>query len=234
VHKDVMELIAVDWELLRTEWDRLHPIIRWRAKTMTATVKAGKQIVLLGAAGVGKSGLVSRVVRDLAGVTAALHEAAHIATWIALSTRLADRLVAEAAKLRTPQQRSLGDILFLVMPRPEALLPARNLFTHVAWANDRKHWLPVKDLVAVLSRPDKRRLIVGGLVDRGTATLTVYRGDLSSITVALASFKPTGTGLAPDPDRFAVIDGGQAIRLGGTRPARTPSSTRATRTTAAV
>ena len=56
--------------------------------------------------------------------------------------------------------------------------------------------------------------MIGGLVDKETATRTVYRGDLRTVTVPLSIFKPTGTGLVPDLADFSIIDDGQAIRMG--------------------
>ncbi len=183
---------------------------------MTTTVKPSKTIVLLGRRRLGKSSLVHRVVRDQAGVNLALKEirSADTPLWIADNDRLGEELVGEAAKRRTPQQRDLGDLLFLDRPRAETVLAAGNFLSKVAWTDSRKHWLPLPELLQVRALPDARRYIIGGLVDRHSRTLTVYRGDLSTVTVSLSVFRPTGTGVAPDPRAFEVIDGGQAVRLG--------------------
>jgi hypothetical protein len=66
----------------------------------------------------------------------------------------------------------------------------------------------------VLTLPEARKIVLGGLVDQQTGALTVYRGDLSAVTAPSSVFMPTGAGLRPDPTDFAIIDGGQAIRLG--------------------
>jgi hypothetical protein len=61
---------------------------------------------------------------------------------------------------------------------------------------------------------DTKKYLIGGLVDKETGTLTVYRGDLRTVTVPLSIFKPTGTGLVPNLADFSIIDDGQAIRMG--------------------
>ena len=68
--------------------------------------------------------------------------------------------------------------------------------------------LPTNELLDVLSTPDPREFIVGGMVDGLTGTLTVYRGDFSRLTVPLSIFQPTGTGNEIDPSDFEVIDNG--------------------------
>src|SRR5207249_5517482 len=65
-----------------------------------------------------------------------------------------------------------------------------------------------------LVAPDPGSLIIGGVVDQGTKTLTVYRGDLGRLTVPQSVFQPSGDGTAPDFSDFEVIDFGHAIRLG--------------------
>ena len=100
------------------------------------------------------------------------------------------------------------------MPPGSIAESLRNYFGHVAWTDSREHWLAPREMFEVLTLPDAMKYIIGGLVDQRTSTLTVYRGDLGTITVPLSVFKATGTGLEPDPTDFRVIDGGQAIRMG--------------------
>jgi len=191
---------------------------------MTVKAETPKRIVLLaGKKALPSSAFVCRTARDAASVHSAVRAvlqnvartSAQLAIWIVGDNHLGDQLVAEAARSWTAQRRGLGDLLFLERPRPEALLPAHAFFNHVAWIDSRKHWLPLKEMFEVLSLPNARNYIIGGLVDQQTGTLTVYRGDLSAVTVPLSVFRPSGDGLAPDLTDFSVIDGGQAVRLGG-------------------
>ncbi len=189
----------------------------------TRTTKKRRKIVLLaGKKAALSSVFVSYTARDADSVQGAVRTAMHeavratskLVVWVVSDLHLGDRLVEEAASSWSAQRRGLGDLLYLERPRPEALLPARNFFDHVAWTDARKHWLPADEMFEVLTLPDARKYVLGGLVDRQTGTLTVYRGDLSAVTVPLSVFMPTGAGLRPDLTDFGIIDGGQAIRLG--------------------
>jgi hypothetical protein len=190
---------------------------------MTTPAKQRRRIVLLaGKKAVPSSVFISHTARDADGVRgavrAALHDAASatskLIVWVVSDLKLGDLLVEAAASSWTAQRRGLGDLLYLERPRPEAVLPARSFFDHVVWTDTRKHWLPSGEMFEILTLPDARKYVVGGLVDQETGTLTVYRGDLSAVTVPLSVFKPTGTGLLPDLTDFGVIDGGQAVRFG--------------------
>jgi hypothetical protein len=186
------------------------------------TANERRKIVVLSGKKASPSVFVYHTAHDAAGVRAAVRDtlqeaargATRLAVWVVSDLRLGDQLVEEAASSRTAQRRGLSDLLYLERPRPEAVLPARNFFGHVAWTDSREHWLAPREMFEVLTLPDAKKYIIGGLVDQQTCTLTVYRGDLGTVTVPLSVFKPSGVGLEPDPTAFSVIDGGQAIRMG--------------------
>jgi hypothetical protein len=138
-------------------------------------------------------------------------------TWVTSDPSGADRLVEEVAERVLSlgsRRRRFGDLVLLEPPRIESLAAAQDLFTSVAWSDARKSWLPLPDLIEALGASDPSQLIIGGLADPGTMTLTVYRGDLERLTVPFSVFRPSGDGTAPDFSDFAVIDNGHAIRLG--------------------
>jgi hypothetical protein len=88
----------------------------------------------------------------------------------------------------------------------------RTVFQPVVVA--RSGFLAVDDLVEVLSAPNAADLFIGGRVDAETGALLLYRGNLESIVVPLASFVPTPGGPPPDPSRFSIADYGQTVKLG--------------------
>ncbi len=134
-------------------------------------------------------------------------------TWLASDLEAASAILSAASTAGAAKRRR-GQLVFLDPPPLQCLAPAMDLFAAVAWADDRNHWLPLEELVEVLNAPEPRDFMVGGMVDRSAGTLTVYRGDFKRLTVPLAIFKPSGTGVVIDPSDFAVIDNGQAVRLG--------------------
>jgi hypothetical protein len=139
--------------------------------------------------------------------------AAEAEAWLASDEAAANDLLAEASDSGLARRR-LGSLVLLGAPRLESLPFALDLFQSVAWAHDRKSWLPMDELIEVLNAADPDEFIVGGMVDQLMETLTIYRGDFSRLTVPLAIFKPTGKGVTINPADFEVIDSGIAVRLG--------------------
>ncbi len=133
--------------------------------------------------------------------------------WLASDQDAASDILAEAIRNRVAKHR-LGSLIFLEPPRLESLAPALDLFRSVAWTNDPKHWLPIGELLDVLSTTHPEDYLVGGTVDQEAGTLTVYRGDFGRLTVPLSMFEPTTAGVEIDASDFEVIDSGHAVRLG--------------------
>jgi DNA-binding Xre family transcriptional regulator len=77
-----------------------------------------------------------------------------------------------------------------------------------------KDLLPPEELAEVLAAPNKADLFIGGIVDDDSKTLTLWRGDLTTLTVPFTAFPTSGDGITPDFSAFAVIDYGHTIRLG--------------------
>ena len=73
--------------------------------------------------------------------------------------------------------------------------------------------LPAQHLMEVLSSANRADLFLGGIVDEGSGTLTLTRGDLTTLTVPLSMF-PTDGPTALDFGRFALDDYGYTIRFG--------------------
>ena len=136
-----------------------------------------------------------------------------VEAWLASDADAALDLLTEAT-IAKATKRHLGRLVLLDPPRLESLAPAVDLFHSVAWADGRKHWLPMEDLLEVLNTAEPKDFIVGGMVDQFANSLTLYRGDFSRLTVPLSIFEPTGAGTEIVPSDFEVIDCGNAIRLG--------------------
>lgn len=124
-----------------------------------------------------------------------------------------DTIILKAATKHSVGKKRLGRLAYRYTPSIDSLASANALFSSVALAS-RSHWLGWGDLMKALNTPNRRELIVAGMVNFAAGTLTVYRGDFSPVTVPLSLFKPSGKGVAADPSDFEVIDCGHAIRLG--------------------
>ena len=109
--------------------------------------------------------------------------------------------------------RTLGSAILLHELGPETLPALPHCFVKFAYAI-RKESLPPEELVEALQSDQRHDLIIGGIVDSSTQTMTLWRGDLDSLTVPFSAFETSGDGIVPDFQRFSVTDGGQTIRLG--------------------
>src|SRR6202045_829418 len=67
-------------------------------------------------------------------------------TWLASDLEAASAILAKVNKANVAKRR-LGRLVFLEPPRLEALAPAMDFFISVAWADDRKRWLPMAELL---------------------------------------------------------------------------------------
>lgn len=72
--------------------------------------------------------------------------------------------------------------------------------------------LPPQDVLEIILLPDNGAFCIGGNI-QGDA-LVLLRGNLDTLVVPLSSFKPTGSGVAPDFSDFEIIDYGKALRFG--------------------
>jgi hypothetical protein len=133
--------------------------------------------------------------------------------WLAIDSEAAAELIMSAQAAGVPKSKR-GALALLDPPRLETLASAMDHFSRVAWTNARECWLPLDELFDVLGANDRRDLMVAGMADPVADTLTVYRGDLSHLTVSLTIFQPTGEGIQINPSAVAAIDHGHAVRLG--------------------
>ena len=103
-------------------------------------------------------------------------------------------------------------LLFLEAPTPTALTMLRTLFDRVV--APPAIFLPLDELADVLASDERENLCIGGIVDPASEVVTLYRGDLRSITVPLFLFGATPEGVRPDTSAFSVTDYGRTLAFG--------------------
>lgn len=74
--------------------------------------------------------------------------------------------------------------------------------------------LPLDELAEVLAHEHRSDLFIGGYADLDNQTLTLVRGDLRRLSVALSMFPASGAGDTPAPSRLAFTDCGNTVQLG--------------------
>jgi DNA-binding Xre family transcriptional regulator len=88
-----------------------------------------------------------------------------------------------------------------------------SLFRRIAFAVDGA-FIPATELAEVLEADNRANLLIGGFVNQATQTITLWRGNLESLTVPYSAFEMSGDGTEPDFGSFSVIDCGQTVKLG--------------------
>lgn len=129
--------------------------------------------------------------------------------WISFEKALTDALLKS---LEWPSP-SLGAVLLLHRPDVETLTVLRDCFRDVVFSlNDG--FLSSEELGEVLVAENRDNLFIGGTVNPSSKTVTLWRGNLSSLTVPFSAFEPSGDGTKPDFSHFSVTDYGHTIKLG--------------------
>jgi hypothetical protein len=146
----------------------------------------------------------------------ALRQSSDKTVWIAARSGWAESLLEAAVSHALQQQKHItfGDLLMLEpAARLELLPPLHSQFRRVVGALPEFRMLSADQLGDVLSSRNKTDLFIGGIVDQGCGTITLARGDLTTVTVPLSVFSTEGS-CKPDFSRFEVDDYGYTLRFG--------------------
>ncbi|HUY33471.1 MAG TPA: helix-turn-helix transcriptional regulator [Pirellulales bacterium] len=154
-------------------------------------------------------------VRNIAKLYDAFIRSPDECVWI-VTPHWTERLLkaASAHFLRHQERaRSLGDLLMLAPPRNELVPSLHSYFRRVVGEVPSFKILPTDPLAEVLASDKRGDLFIGGIVDEGSETLTLARGNFGRITVPLSIFRAAGP-TKPDFQRFELDDYGYTIRFG--------------------
>ena len=106
-----------------------------------------------------------------------------------------------------------GEAVLLHKPNIDSFTALRACFHRIAFGS-KGSFLPSKELAEALAARNRQDLFIGGTVDPDSETVTLWRGNLHPIVVPLSAFPPSGDGIAPVFDDFAVTDYGHTIKFG--------------------
>jgi len=108
----------------------------------------------------------------------------------------------------------MGELLTLEPPRTESVPSLSGLFERVVGASPGYSWLPVTELMTVVSGTDASDRFIGGAADRQNRTLALVRGNLATLVVPFSYFTVSGDGTKPDFDNPSFADYGLTVALG--------------------
>jgi hypothetical protein len=136
--------------------------------------------------------------------------------WIARKSDCVEHLLAAASSFAMHQQKRMtfGDLLMLEpAARPEMLPPLHSQFRRIVGEVRDFHLLPPDQLIEVLLSKNKADFFIGGTVDQTGGSITLARGDLTTMTVPLSVFATKGP-CKPDFGKFELDDYGYTLRFG--------------------
>jgi DNA-binding XRE family transcriptional regulator len=151
--------------------------------------------------------LNAQLVSDAAGVRNLLNRGNTGSLWISYDKRLTRELLKESS------QEFLGDAVFVHDLAASVIPLINNRFKHYAFAGGGS-FLPEEELAEVLAADNCADLFIGCLVDHDTKSITLWRGNLTSITVPFGAFPKSGDGTKPDFKKATIVDFGQTLQLG--------------------
>lgn len=145
----------------------------------------------------------------------ALRHSSKESVWIVMRTSWMQRLLDAILGSGHQAKRSkFGDLVMLQPPsRFEMLFPLRSYFGQVIGGLSSFKMLPASQLAEVLSSPTRQDRFIGGVVDEGSKTLTLCRGNLEWLVVPLQHFQALGPD-KPSFRQFGLDDYGYTIRFG--------------------
>jgi len=157
----------------------------------------------------GSSGFVICRSADL---SALVHDAPKRSVFVSSNQNSTENLLKAGLKL-SPGGR-MGELLMLEPPRPESVPSLSGLFERVIGASSGYAWLPVDQLMTVVSGKDASDRFIGAAVDRQSRTLALVRGNLTTLVVPFSYFTESGDGTRPDFGNPSFADYGLTVALG--------------------
>src|SRR5271166_3556478 len=181
----------------------------------TTMLDTRRRFVFLGSQkGLFKGALPPRVsvCHDRSEVEAAVTRPTQRVTWITFTRNFTDILLEKAIDARADLRGS--HLITLTPPRSESIPALLGLFHPVFGLGEGFQWLPKEELVEAITRDDASERFIGGSVDLKAKTLTLLRGDITSVVAPFSIFARSGDGIEPDFSRLGLTDYGSTICLG--------------------
>jgi hypothetical protein len=150
-----------------------------------------------------------RIVTTELDLRSFIGQASRDSVWVSYSKELTEVLVKYAAT--APCKMGKG---VFVHPIELKMVPVLlSLFHRIAFATDGE-FIQAAELAEVLQSNHCANLLIGGFVNDANKTITLWRGNLESLTVPFSAFPKSGNGTGPDFTSFSIVDCGQTVKLG--------------------
>lgn len=137
-------------------------------------------------------------------------------TWVSFGPESTHRLLSSKLHQKGRRMGTVESLLTIVPPPPESVPALRGFFAVLIGDSPSVRWLPAVEHAAVLLAPDedKAELFFAVAVDPRSRSVTLYRADLTALSIPFSLFPPSGDGRHPDFSRPRVTDYGRTIAFG--------------------
>jgi len=152
------------------------------------------------------------VVYPRSNLSALAHDASRKTVIVSANQKSTENLLK--AGLQLWRDRRMGELVTLEAPRPASVPALSALFERHIGASPGYAWLPVPELMTVISSENASDRFIGGAADSALETLTLVRGDRSTHVVPFSYFAPAGDGTRPEFDKLSFGDYGLTVGLG--------------------
>jgi hypothetical protein len=152
------------------------------------------------------------VICRSAELSALVYEASKKRLFVSANRNATENLLK--AGLRLPHRGPKSELLTLEPPRPESVPALSGLFERVIGASSGYSWLPVEELMTVVSGKDASDRFIGGAPDQQGETLALVRGNRATLVVPFSYFTESGDGTKPDFCKLSFADYGLTVALG--------------------
>lgn len=141
-----------------------------------------------------------------------VHHASTKAVFVSCRQESTDALLK--ASLQGGHRSRFAQLLAIESPRAESVPSLLGVFGAVLGFGAENRWLPVEELMTVISGNDAASRFIGGAVDAETETIALVRGNRETMVLPFSFFEPAGDGVKPDFSKLSFTDYGHTVELG--------------------
>jgi hypothetical protein len=117
------------------------------------------------------------------------------------------------ARLGAHTERRFDQLLTMKPARSGSIEALLGMFGKVIGVGGGR-WLPLEELIKVITATDAVNRFIGGTADPRNKTLALVRGDGQTVVVPFSMFEATGNGVKPDFNALTFTDYGHTVGLG--------------------
>jgi hypothetical protein len=147
-----------------------------------------------------------------ADIRACVQDAPRRTLFISHRRSSTDQLLT-AGLQRQPGNR-IRELLTLEPPRPESVPSLSGIFERVVGASRGYSWLPLEELMTVVTNKDAADRFIAGAADSLSQTVALVRGNRMTVVVPFSFFHESGNGMRPDFQRLSITDYGLTVAFG--------------------